>query len=176
MVRTILIAALLLMALPAGATIYYWTDDKGVVHITDNLKDVPEPYRGRVKSRQESPSEPSYAEPAPTLRGRRDSDGALRQQLYGGHSLEWWQKRFIAKRRQIKTLRQQYQQKRRFIDVFEKGRRFGRTFSEEEIDSYNRYREELSELEKAIEEAEQELEELIRNARASGVPRDIRGE
>ncbi len=174
--RTVLIiVVLMLVSWPSLATIYYWTDEKGVVHIRDNLKDVPERYRGKTKKIEETMEEEvAPAErvgPAPT-----PSVGPEDERLYGGQSLEWWKDRFVAKRRQLGNIRRAYEQKKRFVEVFEKGRQFGKTFTDEEIETYRQYKEELAELEQAIEKAEEELEELKRKARFHGVPRSIRGE
>src|SRR3990170_9070450 len=52
--------------------LYEWTDDNGTVHISDDLGDVPEQYRRRVRKRLEQPAteeavrqEQVVREPAP---------------------------------------------------------------------------------------------------------------
>lgn len=51
-VPAMLAAAALLLALllpPAAADIYRWEDGEGAVHFTDDISNIPPPYRGRAK-------------------------------------------------------------------------------------------------------------------------------
>lgn len=49
MPHTAILAMLLLLASPAFADFYSYTDDSGVVHMTDNPENVPEKFRTKVK-------------------------------------------------------------------------------------------------------------------------------
>ena len=51
MKRTILISALILgSALFAAGETYKWTDDRGVIHFSDDSSSIPRRYRNRVKT------------------------------------------------------------------------------------------------------------------------------
>lgn len=72
--HTILIAALFFFSYPVSsraAEFFRWVDDKGVVHFTDNLHNIPEKNRssatrikGRETPRNEEPSSPSSLDKA----------------------------------------------------------------------------------------------------------------
>lgn len=50
----------------ARAEIYYWTDDRGTVHMTDQWSNVPEVMRSRLSVRESSPApSPIHPEPEP---------------------------------------------------------------------------------------------------------------
>ncbi len=173
----LIIVVILVFSGLSHATIYYWTDEEGVVHITDNLMEVPERYRGKTKEMEETREKaPPPSAPPKVVSPPPEAAEPEGEQLYGGYSLEWWKNRFVAKRRQLNNIKREYEQKKRFVEVFEKGRQFGKTFTDEEIEAYKQYKEELEALEKAVGEAEKELEELKRKARSYGVPRSIRGD
>ena len=54
MKRTILISALILgSALFAAGETYKWTDDRGVIHFSDDSSSIPRRYRNRVKTMED---------------------------------------------------------------------------------------------------------------------------
>ena len=59
------LAILLSLGWEVKAEIYYWTDDRGTVHMTDHWSNVPEVMRSRVSIRESSPpSSPIHPESA----------------------------------------------------------------------------------------------------------------
>jgi len=61
-IRNMLITLTALMAclcfsLPAKAEFYQYTDDKGVVHYTDDYSTIPEPYQSQIDSHPETPKD-----------------------------------------------------------------------------------------------------------------------
>jgi hypothetical protein len=101
----------------AWATVYEWIDSQGVVHMTDDPDKVPDRYRSKVKSREidtggvtppaaDSGNQPA-AGPAPAAKAdARD----------GGHDEEWWRAGFAQARREIKSLQDQIDTKKKSLE------------------------------------------------------------
>jgi hypothetical protein len=158
---------------PAFAEIYHWTDEEGVLHITDDLGKVPEEYRSKAKVFETGPAEEEPAvEPAPPPA----APGLEVEELYDGQPLDWWKEEFEKIEKRIAELEGAYNKKRQFVSVFEAGRRFGQVFEQSDVETYQRYKKEIPEDEKRFEELDGELEELRRKARSAGVPKEVRGE
>lgn len=86
------------MALSAPREMYRWTDENGVVHLTDNVEKIPEKYRGRAEVVPLPPDrpkkEPPPVDPAPFLFEEQTDEA--------GRGKEWWQaeqKRWEERRR-----------------------------------------------------------------------------
>jgi clan AA aspartic protease (TIGR02281 family) len=63
-----LVTILIALALPAGAEMYKWVDEKGTVHFTDDISSIPEKYREDVEERKTPTGKPSQEvreKPAP---------------------------------------------------------------------------------------------------------------
>ena len=67
-----LVSILIALALPAGAEMYRWVDEKGTVHFTDDLSTIPEKYRENVEERKTPKGTPNqevgekpFSAPAP---------------------------------------------------------------------------------------------------------------
>lgn len=170
--------AAFLLAFSAGAAfadLYQWQDREGVIHITDDLQKVPEEFRGKVKVFKEETPKP--AAPAPeAAEPERPATEERGEALYGEQTLEWWRQNIMKKRDEIQMLESSVTAKTQYIDIFEAGRRFGQTFGTTEVDTYNRYRQELVDDQRRLLELKNELDELRRRARVAGVPREVRGE
>lgn len=165
----LIITTLLLVPANAGAELFKWTDEDGVVHITDDLGKVPEEVRGDVRRIETTPPERAY-EPPPYI---PDEAGP---ELYGGKTLQWWADIFKKKDAEIGSIEARIASKRQYIEVFEGGRRFGQTFGPDEVDRYERLKKEISEDTSRLQELRDELSELRRKATSYGVPREVRGE
>ena len=168
---------ILILSSPAFADFYQWVDDKGVLHITDDLHKVPEKYRGKVKIFKTKPSD-EYEEPSPPPPPQRPYPMAPaveeETRLYGDRPLSWWKETFEKTKEAIRKVKERMTIKRQYISVFEGGRRFGQIFAPEDVERYEKYKEELKEDQKELKRLEKELEELRRKATIYGVPRRIR--
>jgi Domain of unknown function (DUF4124) len=97
----IAVGLLFYSAVAFGQEVYRWVDEKGVVHFTDDLGQIPEKYRGqfqRVRPPDESPpvqptSPPSIGTPkgTPGAREIRPTPGsATGEKDILGRGEEWW--------------------------------------------------------------------------------------
>ncbi|MBI5826321.1 MAG: DUF4124 domain-containing protein [Deltaproteobacteria bacterium] len=168
-------AVLLLSASMAFAELYEWKDKDGIVHLTDSIQNVPEEYRDRVKVHSSTPKERvETQEPAPT----QPSDGPGAEQvpsdLYGDQPLEWWANAISSKKAEINALESSMNSKKQLISVFESGRRFGQVFEQKDVDTYERYKQELSADEEKLSGLKEDLGDLRRKATRAGVPREVR--
>jgi hypothetical protein len=175
--KTILITTFVLISFsfPSSAEmyIYKWTDDKGVVHVTDDPTKIPDKYWIEKKVKKEEvkptpeavPSQPVQPSPAPETR---------KEELYGDYPLDWWIYKFKGLRKDIAESEGRIEQARNFISVFETGRRYGTVFTNKEVLKYERYKAALPSMEEKLKQLKDELEELQRKARIYGVPREVR--
>ncbi len=174
-VLPLLLLFLLTISLPSFAGIgdlYQWTDGDGNVHITDDLLNVPQEYKDKVRVFESTHIEEDYPDkyeldvsPAPVRKG---------EELFGGQSLSWWQWRLDRKRQEVENAEQLVAERKRYIYVFEKGRRLGQLFTEEEFEAYKNYKEDLPAKDERLTKLRDELEELKRRARLAGVPKSVR--
>jgi clan AA aspartic protease (TIGR02281 family) len=66
--RLLVLCAFFLVSVPLGAAEYYrWVDQKGIVHFTDNLHNIPEDRRGTAKRIQGIAGTESLPAPPPVL-------------------------------------------------------------------------------------------------------------
>jgi hypothetical protein len=114
-----------LQILPADGQVYKWTDDRGVIHFTDDPGQIPEKYQTKAeKSRAESPQQPSPPQtpssPQPNLSQPgapptaktadvyRDSAG--RDESYWKNRVDEWKRKLTAAQEKEQTLRVRYSQ------------------------------------------------------------------
>lgn len=171
-----MVAAALLMSAPmAFAELYEWKDRAGVVHLTDSIQNVPEEYRDGVKVHRETPKEKAETqEPAPTQPSEEPGAEPAPLDLYGDQPLEWWANAFTGKKAEINALESSMNSKKQFIGVFESGRRFGQVFEKSDVETYERYKQELAADEEKLSGLKEDLSELRRKATRAGVPREVR--
>ena len=156
-------------------TLFQWTDKEGVVHVTDDLLNVPPEYKDQVKTfesthvEEDFPDLPYRDTPSPPVGG----GGA---ELYGGKPLGWWQWTLDKKREEVEKVSTMTTQWKQYITVYEKGRRFGQFFTEDEVESYERYKKDLPDQEARLKKIKEGFEELLRKAKVAGVPKKVRGE
>jgi uncharacterized protein DUF4124 len=167
---------LLLLATCAFADLYQWQDKDGVVHLTNDMNNVPEEYQDKVKvfkttPRPQAPAPVTAPAPVPAP---GPSGGSA--DLYGDHTLEWWKEAFNRKNQEIGELQSSIAAKQQYIDLFESGRRFGQMYGSTEVVNYNKYKQELPEDQKKLSSLNDELDELRRKATIAGVPKYLRGE
>lgn len=168
------IAILFFLASAAYADLYQWKDREGVIHITDDLKKVPEAYRNKVKVFESTAKEKEReAEPPPTViiqPPQRD----VGEEIYGDYTLDWWRQTFTKRKEELASVESSVTAKRQYIDIFESGRRTGQIFEPTEIETYNRYKSELPRDQERLVDLRTDLDELRRRATIAGVPREVR--
>lgn len=160
---------LFLTSSSAYAKLYEWTDKNGVTHITDDLGKVPEDLRPDVKIHETTPSVEDQAPAAPAAPA-----GEAARELYGDHTLEWWLNTFRKLREDKRSVESSVAAKERYISIFESGRRFGQTYSREDVERYEKFKKEILADRERIKESQDEIDELTRKATIAGVPKAIR--
>jgi hypothetical protein len=95
------IGLLILATLAFGQEVYRWVDEKGTVHFTDDLGQIPEKYRGQFQ-KERPPEEPPPAQPSPpqSIQGPKSTEGereikptpgsATEEKDILGRGEEWW--------------------------------------------------------------------------------------
>jgi hypothetical protein len=80
-----LIFLLAFVTTKAWGTVYKWTDENGLLHFSDDLKNVPEAYRGRIEKAipSEKPNERESSR-KPTVLFEQKTD-------INGKNKKWWQ-------------------------------------------------------------------------------------
>jgi hypothetical protein len=187
-----LLLLLLFIAQAAYADVYHWIDKQGVFHITDDIGKVPEEYRSEAGVIVTEPDEEEpLIEPPPS----KMPEPRGQEELYGDHPLSWWIERFSRIKKEIEERESELARKEMFIDVFDRGWMMrelylrvkrgedsdalralerGAIYTPEEIEAYERYKDEVLGEDKEFKRLEKELDELRRKARIHGVPRKIR--
>jgi len=97
----LVIIGLMLSSTAIGQEVYRWVDEKGTVHLTDDLSLVPEKYRGQFQ-KERPPEEPPPTQPTPPQsiqtpksgegeKGPKPTPGsATGQRDIFGRGEEWW--------------------------------------------------------------------------------------
>ncbi|HBO84734.1 MAG: hypothetical protein A2073_02950 [Deltaproteobacteria bacterium GWC2_42_11] len=156
------------------ADIYEWTDEKGNIHVVDDILNVPAKYRDKVKIYKEKPVEIERRRPVEERPEQTISPPS--EELFGNYPLEWWKAEFEKIKRDISELEKTISEQKRYVDVFERGRRLGQTYTKDEIEAYDQYKKQITESEARLKELKSEFDELRRKAASYGVPRSIRGD
>ncbi len=172
----LLLALLILLPLSVNAEFYRWTDDEGVIHVTDDPTNIPQKYWEEGKFKKEevkpAPSEREAEQPAmPTAVGQPAEEKA---EMYGDQPLDWWKSKFEELKTNISDSEGTLEREKNFISVYEGGLRYGKVYSRDEISQYENYKNDISSLEEKIKNIKSELVELQRKATTYGVPRNIR--
>ena len=149
---------------------YEWTDDKGVVHITDGLDKVPRQYRSSARRLESSAGEETEA----TGEGRQKisappgSRDAEEREL---DRKEEWQQRIKTAQRQLAALEQRYNDLgRQRTELLGKwgGVASGHLEDKAEADRLDR---EMQQVQKNIDDVRNQIEVVIPDeARKAGVP------
>ena len=155
----------------AFADIYQWEDAAGVVHFTDDMKKVPDKYRDKV--RVQKSIAPSTDTTAPQSNVKGDGKAVSDDELYGEYTLQWWLETFRKKKNEVGQAVILIETKKKFVQMFESGRRFGQIYEQADIEKYNLYKTELPADELRLKEVNEEVAELKRKAAILGVPREI---
>jgi hypothetical protein len=168
----------LLFSVPAGAAMYEWTDDKGVVNFTDNPKNIPAKYRNKVKKRPSITGEPTESVPAGTPQPG-ESPQALeptpqpgKSVMYGGHDESWWRSRYSNLHQELKALQDGLPTKRE--DLSAARRKFTVYQFPQNRRAYYDLMAEVDKDEARIKDLTNQLESLDVEAARAGVPLDWR--
>lgn len=102
--------------------LYQWTDDRGVMHITDKLNNVPQRYRSRARAIEERPSAPvDERSPAAAEPVDREEERERAAEAEADRKAEWQERLWSAKVR-LQRAEEQYrdleQEKRTLLDRF----------------------------------------------------------
>lgn len=171
--KTLLVSIFILIAFPfpSSAEIYKWTDDEGVIHVTDDPTKIPDKYWIERKVRKEevkpTPPEIQPAKPTPAPEEKKI-------ELYGDYPLDWWIYKFKGVRKDIEDNEKKLEERTNFVTTFEGGRRYGQIFTKDQVSLYERYKADIPVIEEKLRKLKEELEELQRKATTYGVPREIR--
>lgn len=85
-----LVTILIALALPAGAEMYKWVDEKGTVHFTDDISSIPEKYREDVEERKTPTGKPGQEvreKPAPAPAQKTSEPEGFEVNLVRRHEL-----------------------------------------------------------------------------------------
>ena len=158
---------------PATADLYQWQDEKGSVHIVDDILLVPSKYKNKVKVIKTKPSEqaPAQQDIQPPPETETPSE---QEELYGDHPLSWWKEEFSQKKQEISELKKTIEEQKSYIADYEQGRRLYRLYSKEDTEKYETYNDNLPDNEKRLSKLQADLEALRDKARIYGVPRKVR--
>lgn len=156
-IGTLAVAFLLCFSMPASAQVYRWVDQDGVTHFTDNPQNIPKQHRDKA-SDFTPPQITTYTDerksdinvPTQTRdvqRGSVQDSGESTEELKAS----------------IKTLKSQIQAKRDLVKYVDDRRNLAinplrnRIITENELELYDRYVQELPEDERDLEELESTL-------------------
>lgn len=107
------IIGLTLFSIAFGQEVYRWVDEKGTVHFTDDLGQVPEKYREKIQ-KEKSPKESTPLPPTPLPKGvaAGKESGQMPvpiQKDILGHGEEWWRAKASEWNEKFKTARKNYE-------------------------------------------------------------------
>lgn len=180
MKNSIIIAVLILFAIPAAAATYTWVDNRGTVNFTEDLGNVPSKYRKKVKvldaEEEATPAEPvetiETVKPAPKVKGTepaREHAVAVEKELrktYGGKTSEAWEKEFGQLNAAIKASEDQLAElKGRLSDTSKMSR-----------GDYLSIQRTIKIVEDRITGLRNKHDALNENANKAGVPKELRGQ
>lgn len=162
--------------LPPGvfADLYQWQDEKGDIHVVDDILLVPPKYKDKLKSLKTKPPEQGPSSQPPVEPPKPSPSPAEQKELYGDYPLEWWKREFDARKKEIGELEKTIEEEKNFIVDYERGRRLYRLYSKENIEKYETYKNNLPDNESQLNKLKSDLEEFRRKAQTYGVPREVR--
>jgi hypothetical protein len=176
----------------AGADIFQWEDDQGVVHFTDSADNIPHKYKAKVKQRESDPVEAPVHKPAAVQAPKsQDSVAAPAENLYGGQPAGWWKDRFNTIRQALTVAKSTLAEKQEALSRAHRSYlvSMGTSQIKDDKDSVKSYalnsigakrkayhdlQEETPQLEERVREVEAQLTSLQAEADAAGVPGDAR--
>lgn len=172
----LLLAFLVLLPLSVNAEFYRWTDDKGVLHVTDDPSNVPQKYwdQGKLKKEEVKPAPSAREAEQPAMPAAGGQPAEEKAEMYGDQPLDWWKSKFEELRSNISDSEGTLAREKNFVSIYEGGLRLGKIYSRDEISQYENYKKDIASLEEKVKNLKSELGELQRKATTHGVPRNIR--
>ena len=114
----ILVGMIILPLVAGGQEVYRWVDEKGIVHFTDDLSQVPEKYREKIQ-KEKSPKEPTPTPPTPpppppypkgVKAGKEPVQIPVPQEKDSlGRGEEWWRAKANEWNEKFKTAQKNYE-------------------------------------------------------------------
>jgi len=149
--------------------LYQWTDDKGNVHVTDNLGNVPERYRSKARKLEKATGNEGYSE-----QKMQEVSGSSASQVQEGMDDEKkteWQQRMKEARQRLADAEKRYReldQKRNELLGAWGGVASGRLDDRMQAQQLEQ---EMQQVQQEIEKAQNEVQNVIpEQARKAGVP------
>jgi peptidoglycan hydrolase CwlO-like protein len=107
----IVVGLLFYSALAIGQEVYKWVDEKGTVHFSDDLDQVPEKYREQIQKKippnESIPSQPTSPPSIESTQGPGRETGS--QKDIFGRGEEWWRARVKEWNEKLKTSQRNYE-------------------------------------------------------------------
>jgi len=106
----ILVGMITLPLIAGGQEIYQWVDDKGTVHFTDDVSQIPEKYQDQVKKKK-TPEEPTPSSPikSPRDKARPAPDAAdVEKKDILGRGEEWWRDKAMEWKQKLTKAQKDY--------------------------------------------------------------------
>lgn len=162
--------------LPSGvlADLYQWQDEKGDIHIVDDIFLIPPKYKDKVKALKTKPSDQAPSSQPGVQPPKLSEPPAEQEGLYGDYPLSWWKAEFDARKKEIEELKKTIEEEKNFMADYERGRRLYKLYSKEDIEKYETYKKNLPDSESRLNKLESDLKEFRRKAQIYGVPREVR--
>ncbi|OGP07445.1 MAG: hypothetical protein A3G39_09010 [Deltaproteobacteria bacterium RIFCSPLOWO2_12_FULL_43_16] len=164
----------ILFSSDAVADLYQWQDEKGDIHVVDDMLLVPPQYKDKAKKLKARPSRQTPSPQQNVQPPVPPQTSSEQEELYGDYPLSWWKNEFSSKKNEISKLENTIKEQKNFIADYERGRRLYRLYSKEDTDKYETYKKELSDNENQLNKLKTDLDEFRRKAQIYGVPRAIR--
>ncbi|MBI1922584.1 MAG: DUF4124 domain-containing protein [Geobacter sp.] len=175
------ICLILLVSLPAlvQAEIYRWVDNRGTVHYTDNLGNIPAKYRSKATlidegvggqpEIREVTEEPKEKQP-PAVKEGGEKEGISREsterkkKVYGDKDEDAWRREFVRVRSELQRTEELLAERRKRLGETDKLSR----------SQYLALQYDVTNLEKRLETLRGKLSELETAANRAGVPPALR--
>ncbi len=178
MKTSIIVAILVLLAVPVGAETYTWEDSQGTVSFTEDLGSIPQKYRKKAKvlgaEEDVAPSAPVQMNEEPKT-GQRDrgkgetieqASPAEKKKSYGSKSGDTWRREFAQNRADIKASEDQ-------LDELQGRLKDTSNMSRSE---YRSIQLDVKSVESRLQRLRGKRDALTDEANRAGVPAEFRGE
>lgn len=162
----LVVATMILTAGSAGAAVYQWVDDRGVINFTDNRDKIPPKYRAKAREKDMSDEKNIFI-----LKGEKTP--AAQSAPGGGErpaeqNQDWWRARVTTLRDQVKQSEEDLESKRKRLAELHHRRVVYQKASDRA--SYNRLKAEIEKDEVSLKELRERLTAAETAAASAGAP------